>query len=122
MNRDMDVVREIVLGLNAATDSFDHLDGIDDDVFKYNAQLVIEAGLARGIVSDSIIDAGGVPGAVYLERLTWEGHDFADSIADDTLWKKAKEKVIKPSASWTFAILRDYLKFEIKQRLGIDVP
>ena len=57
-----------------------------------------------------------------LERLTWEGHDFADSIADDTLWKKAKEKVIKPSASWTFAILGEYLKFEIKHRLGIDVP
>lgn len=122
MNRDMDVVRGIVLGLRGATELFDHLDGINDDVFKYNAQLVIEAGLARGIVADSTSNIGGIPGAVFLERLTWEGHDFADSIADDTLWKKAKEKVIKPSASWTFAILGEYLKFEIKHRLGIDVP
>ena len=66
MNRDMDVVRGIVLGLRGATELFDHLDGINDDVFKYNAQLVIEAGLARGIVADSTSNIGGIPGAVFL--------------------------------------------------------
>jgi hypothetical protein len=38
---------------------------------------------------------------------------------DDTVWKKAKEHVLKPGASWTFDILKEWLKAEAKSRLGL---
>jgi len=38
---------------------------------------------------------------------------------DDTLWKQAKEHVLIPGASWTFEILKDWAKYEIKTKLGI---
>lgn len=122
MQRDMDVVRKIVLGLRDAQGPIQDLDGVDEGSFNHNAQLIIEAGLAIGQVMDNLEDRRGIPALVDLERLTWDGHDFADSIADDTIWKKAKEKIIKPSASWTFGILREYIKAEIKKRLGLDLP
>jgi hypothetical protein len=47
--------------------------------------------------------------------------DFADAIVDDTLWRKAKDQVIKPSASWTFGILLGYLRAEIGRGVpGLD--
>ena len=121
MNRDMDVVRRIVLGVRDTSDgSLTGLGDVPEDVFNYHAQLVIEAGLVHGLVIGTLDDNYGIPGAVVLQRLTWEGHDFADSITDDTVWKAAKEKVLKPSASWTFAILKEWIKFEIKRRIGMD--
>jgi len=121
MNRDMDVVRQIVLALRDATSQLHSLPDVPDEVFKYNAQLLIEEGLALGYsASGGMSGTGIVPAVLFLSRLTWDGHDFADSIADDTIWKRAKEKVIKPSASWTFAILKEYLKAEIKRHLGMS--
>lgn len=56
---------------------------------------------------------GRVLSITLIWRLTWSGQDFAQSIMDDTLWRKAKENVLKPLGSWTFAVLGDYLNGEI---------
>ena len=119
MNRDMDVIRRIALRLRETDDALSALDGVADEAFNYNAQLMIEAGLADGSAVGSVHGKIGVPLSVCLFRLTWEGHDFADSIKDETLWEKAKEKVVKPTGSWTFGILKEFIKFEIKRRLGM---
>jgi len=75
----------------------------------YDAALLIEAGFVKGsIVPDR---RGGVRGA-SMSRLTWEGHDFLDAARNDTIWNKAKEKVLKPGLSWTFSMLLEYLKAE----------
>lgn len=76
--------------------------------------LLSEAGLL------SVIDASSHDGGHYIiQRLTWTGHEFLDSVRDDGLWKKAKEHVLKPGASWTFDILKEWAKHEVKQRLGL---
>ena len=55
--------------------------------------------------------------AALIWRLTWAGQDFADAISSDTLWCKAKENVLKPAGSWTFDVLKEWLKAEILQGL-----
>ncbi len=45
------------------------------------------------------------------------GCDFLDAARSDTLWAKAKTSVIKPSASWTFDLLKEWLKAEISSGL-----
>ena len=42
---------------------------------------------------------------------------FASAIDNDTLWRRAKENVIKPAGSWTFDVLKEWLKAEITQGL-----
>jgi hypothetical protein len=49
--------------------------------------------------------------------LTWDGHEFLDAMRDDTLWKRAKEKFIKPGASWTAKAVFEYLKLEITRHI-----
>jgi len=53
-----------------------------------------------------------------MDRMTWSGHDFLDAARDETLWKKAKQTVMKPAASFTFEIVREWLKNEIRARFG----
>jgi hypothetical protein len=112
MHRNMDIIRKIVLAVRNAENTVNSVEGITSKDFAYHAQLLEEAGL----VSAAIQGQGKrIAEAAVIFRLTWAGEDFADSIKDDSLWNKAKENIIKPSASWTFGILLQYLEFEIKR-------
>jgi hypothetical protein len=75
----------------------------------------MDAGLVVGVVSGTDKD----PSRYMIHRLTWQGHEFLQSMRDETIWKKAKEHVLKPGASWTFEILKEWAKAELKERLGI---
>lgn len=117
MNRDMDVIRKIILASKDADGEISSVNGIDQETFGFHVQLLEEAGLVKCSLemgSDSRIPR---PSVAIVWRLTWDGFDFADSIADDTIWNKAKKNVIKPSASWTFGILLEYLKVEIRSKI-----
>ncbi len=119
MDRDMDVIRKIVLATKEAKRvDISAIEGIDNETFCLNALLLIEAGLVKGRVLASGDSA--IPEVVDIFRLTWEGCDFADSIVDPGLWDKAKEHVIKPGVSWTFTILCTYLKALAAEKLGIQ--
>ena len=113
MKRDMDVVRSLLQQIEATKEGYTFVRGID----AHHAAILIDAGLIHGHLHRS--DAHGVMSA-NIERLTWSGHDFLDSMRDDTLWKKAKERVLVPGVSWTFDILKEWLKFEAKKKLGIS--
>lgn len=114
MQRDMDVIRKIVLAVRSAAGVVNSVDGVSEADFAHHAQLLEEAGLIAAAIQGQ---GKRVAQEAVIFRLTWSGQDFADSILDDTLWNKAKENIIKPTASWTFGILLDYLKFEIKQQI-----
>ena len=114
MNRDMDVIRQIVLAVRDFSEPLAKVDGIEPAVFNYHAQLLDEAGLVKASLGCS---DKRPPSVALIFRLTWDGHDFADSITDNTVWQKAKDTVIKPTASWTFGILLEYLKMEIKSHI-----
>ncbi len=79
----------------------------------YHTALLIDAHLVEG-------EAVGISHSV-ITRLTWSGHHFLDAMRDDTVWKKAKEHVLKPGASWTFDILKEWLKAELKVKLGMPI-
>jgi len=118
MKRDMDLIRQIVLAANASEGIVNGIEGVSKEQFAAHVQLLDEAGLLVAAIN------GGpkrLPLAAVVYRLTWAGHDFADSIVDDTLWNKAKENVLKPASSWTFGILLEYLKAEIRRNIpGLD--
>jgi len=120
MKRDMDTIRRIVLAVRSASGAvtFGDVVGIDQAEFAMHAQLLEEAGLVQASVAAT---AKRTATNAIIYRLTWQGQDFSDSIVDDTLWNKAKEHVLKPSASWTFGVLLDFLKIEIRRRIpGLD--
>ena len=114
MNRDMDIIRRIAL--DTAAMPFGHallgVDGADKESFAMHVIWMKEAGLVKAVITEF---QGGEPPIAKVLRLTWDGCEFADAVRSDTLWKKAKESVMKPSMSFTFGLLKDWLAVEIRE-------
>ncbi|CAJ49061.1 DUF2513 domain-containing protein [Bordetella avium] len=115
MKRDMDLIRKIAL---AAEDleygtTLERLDGVSETDFFQHVQWMQEAGLVQANITQFLDGAGNA----VIFRLTWDGCEFADSVRDATIWRKAKDTVIKPTGSFTFGLLRDWLRQEIMQGL-----
>lgn len=115
MKRDMDLIRRIVLAtadLPAYT-VLKELEGVLEYDFALHAQWLNEAGM---IVADAKVGASESQASrAFIFRLTWSGCEFADAIRNDTMWAKAKDKVIKPGMSFTFEVLKDWLAAELSQ-------
>lgn len=116
MQRDMDIVREIVLETAKLPSNslLTGLDNVDRATFAMHVTWMQEAGLLAASVQEY---SSGEPPRARVIRLTWAGCDFADAIQSDTLWAKAKANVFKPGISFTFDVLKDWLKAEITQGL-----
>jgi hypothetical protein len=115
MKRNMDLARDLLLFAE---------DGNGARIAQYSPDdcaghflILKDAGLVLGVVSGNDMN----PGRYMIHRLTWQGHEFLQSMRDDTVWKKAKEHVLIPGASWTFDLLKEWAKHEIQSRLGIPV-
>lgn len=89
MRRDMELIRKVLLAVEAGN-ARHPIDGYTQDEVRYHQMLVIEKGLVEGQFRKDMTQATEVPAAVMLRRLTWEGHDFIDAIADESRWSKVK--------------------------------
>lgn len=118
MKRDHDLIRNLLFSMQNASPGTlienPQIDGYSDEVVAEHAVLLIEAGFAEGQIIEHIgLD---IPD-VILVRLTWTGHEFLGAAADPTIWQTAVSKVVKPAGSWTFTVLLEVLKDEIKRRI-----
>jgi len=76
----------------------------------YHLDLLIEAGFVQGKSHGETIPA--------ICKLTWQGHEFLDSIRDPGVWISTKER-IKGLASVTLPVIAAIAEAEIKRRLGL---
>jgi hypothetical protein len=116
MKRDMDLIRQILI--DAETRDFE--DGEPPELYQalttdeaYQIALMIDAGLVQA----DYVSSAGTPQSATIYRLTWAGHDFLDAARDNTIWKKAKDSILKPGISWTFSILTEWLKQEAHDKI-----
>lgn len=116
MKRDMDLIRKILI--DAESRNFEN--GEPHELFQtstpdeaYQIALMKDNGLVEGDITTTNL----IPSEATIYRLTWAGHDFLDAARDNTIWKMAKEKVLKPGASWTFSILTEWLKREAHNKI-----
>ncbi|KAI3593372.1 hypothetical protein D9X30_1682 (plasmid) [Cupriavidus sp. U2] len=74
-----------------------------------------------GFVEDA--GAGGMD-SYGFERLSWAGHDFADSVRDSAIWKKTKSGALA-AGGFTMRLLVDlakgYAKKQIEEKTGIQL-
>ena len=108
MKRDWDVIRKILTRLeehNLDQGSL-RLSDFPKNEFAsiaYNMELLVEAKIVSGQMAGEITLA---PQDFFAERLTWEGHEFLDSIRDDSIWKKIKKEFSQNSISMTFDLVK----------------
>jgi DNA-binding transcriptional ArsR family regulator len=107
MNRDMDLVRNLLLEIEASEKpvlyigdllSADRVDGANQPTIELHLKLLIEAGLIDANQKQGISTVG----RWYVRRLTWDGHEFLDTIRDPEIWRKTKEGA-SAAGSWSSA-------------------
>jgi uncharacterized protein DUF2513 len=122
MKRDMELIRKILLAVEASPSGWApsevhelQMEGYSEEEVGYHALLVIEAGFAKG---EDMTGAGLSPRG-FLYRLTWQGHEFLDAARDDTRWNKAWTIVREKAGSVTVDVLKQVLTGLMKDALGL---
>lgn len=121
MRREMDVIRDIALAVSAAPASVSALDGLSNEIFAFHAQLMEEAGLVQAAL---LPDGKRVATTALIFRLTWTGHEFADSVRDPKIWAETK-KGAEAAGGFTIDLLKDlargFLKKQIEELTGVKL-
>lgn len=122
MKRDFDLIRAIMLDIEKLPPAlrqddnyhFEHPEYTDNDEIGYALGLLVD----RGFVSAKIDNVIGIEshGSFYEVSLTFEGHDFLDSIRDDEIWRHTKDGLEKAGGS-TFDLIKELAKELLKQQI-----
>ena len=120
MTRDMDLIRLILLDLEAFKQrpgGVSHLvgtnfniEGYDADAIEYHLSLIEEAGLIE------LLNSQPAQGIMF-RRLSWAGHDFLDATRDRTVWEKTKQTATR-AGGLSIDLLVGIAKEIIKQNLA----
>lgn len=95
MKRDADLVREILLQIEASSSDDDlselGIEGYSSEQVSYHLSILHEAGLIAAIDNSSY----GEGEAWIPTRLTWHGHEFLDAARDEERWSTVKGAMSK---------------------------
>lgn len=110
MKRDMDIVRKILLAIEAEKNGYApnefNIDGYDNEMIGYHILIMVEAGLIEGIINREV---GHPTPTAWATRLKWAGHEFLDAARESSRWEKAKSVAIK-TGGVTLDVLTEILK------------
>lgn len=108
------VLRAIEINPSPGSDKIE-IEGYSKDMINYHIDLLNEAGYTTSVPlklhGHSIIHAD--------ITLTWKGYDFLDVSRNDTIWKKAKEKISAISENVPLEIMMMVLTDLIKTKIGL---
>ena len=109
MKRDMDLVRKILLQIEA-TEAGGKIEldipGHEDGEIGLHVELMIEHGLVEGQIKPSGDGSAHRILVYWIKGMTWEGHDFLDAARNDTIWEKAKKKCTEATGGLALDALR----------------
>ncbi len=119
MKRNMDLIRILLLEIEKQDrgrgDKIEvKVEGQAPAVVKEHLHLLIEAGFVSGRSDDVPVGFGRF---VFVHRLTWDGHDFLDSVRDPEVWRKTKERA-SVAGGWGIDLLTDIAKATAREALS----
>ena len=75
-----------------------------DYEYSYHVKLLIDAGLINGEMINTI---GRHAKSFMIQSLTWNGHEFLDTIKNDNVWDKTKSTFKEGGLSMTFDLAKE---------------
>ena len=109
MHRSMDLIREILLAMEASKDGFTlpiMLKGYSEEEIGYHCLLLSEAELI--LAADSTNISSMTPTAIPI-RITWSGYKFLDDARDEKIMSRAKQSISSTSFSVWTGVLTQYV-------------
>lgn len=119
MKRDLDLLREILLHVEAQGDvpvfsAEIALEGYDHAQIAYHAWLALDAGFVDG--SDAS-DTGGRD--VLIQALTFAGHDYLDAVRAPKVWEGVKSRAADAGVALTVDMAKALAKHIAGEYLGL---
>lgn len=126
MKRDMDLLREILLFVEAETNlnmeltlDISHWEYDKKYLANSHVELLEDAGLVRQRYDNSqSIDL------LTVGRITFLGYDYLDTIRDPELWSQTKEAALN-AGGWTLDLLSEiakgFIKSKILKHTGVEI-
>ena len=117
MKRDNELLRSILFEVEEHPHDYvaitSDLSDLEARRKRYHAELLCDAGLMFEVGRE-------------VFRLTNAGHDFLEAARDEGIWQKTKDTVATAGGNATMDILKQialgYLKKQIKDKTGVDIP
>ena len=126
MKRDMDLLRNILLGVEASNTPPQEvvelaIPGYSQQEVSYQVELAEEAGLLVALDLSHM----GPDGYHYVpKRLTWAGHEYLEAIRDPAIWEETKagaKKVGNFSLDLLAALAKGLVRKKVSDYTGIDI-
>jgi hypothetical protein len=129
MKRDMDLIRELMLRLEAypmPPGAFRHFEGHDEELAVPGCDPKGIAHHLTMIAGSGFIDTGDSEPSygIGFKGLTWAGSDFVDSVRDPEIWRqtqKGLEKIKGFTVELAVSIAKGIAKKKVFDLLGIDL-
>ena len=123
MKRDLDLIREILLTIENDTSNRLSLHSFTSDpkqfpIISFHLELLLDAG---SIVAKPLKALGQRYTDFYIQRLTNSGCDYLDSVRDNNIWNKTKDKLLSVGGSATLDIVKTVAIGITKTALGITI-
>lgn len=109
MIRNWEIIREILLRLEGSDTPNVYVNAnsfaeFPEQEVAYNMRLLSEAGYIEARILNSSSGDGKI-NAAWATRLTNAGHDLLDTIRNDTVWGKVKDKFASTGMDMTFDLV-----------------
>lgn len=120
MQRNLDLIRDMLLRIESNENPVMYChdfvtEDISHDVVTYHLNLLLDS----MYINASCRGAVNSPTQYTIKGLTTRGHDYLDSVRDDTLWSNLKKKLGSSIASLPLSVVPDIAISYLKSMLGI---
>lgn len=121
MKRDLELIRKILFKIEDATDRDLTICDLSSDpqefsIISFHIELLLDA---KFIVAKRLRFIGKAYPDFYIQRLTNDGCDYLDSIRDNKVWTKTKEKLKAVGGTMSFEVVKDLALSLAKLHLGL---
>jgi len=103
MKRNWDTIREILLRLERDAPEDPPVPDDRAEETSYHVDLLIEAGLVTAPAAE--VSGPGMRPFTAM-RLTWEGHEFLDTVRSDMVWQRTKRAFAASGLAMTIDLIR----------------
>lgn len=94
MQRDMDLIRELMERLSTTDMEFRQIEGYEEKVIEYHLRLILDAGfLLDNTMTPEIPNEGFGQRFSMRPLLSWQGQEYYAAIHDKSVWDKIPDGV-----------------------------
>lgn len=118
MKRDWDFIRDLLIDIESETDTVKkYANTPQQETYLQHVRMLEQGGFIKGLVAKKAV--GGQWNIMQNDPyLTWEGNDLLNTLRDQTVWNKIKERATETGISLTTDSVKALGAWALKALIG----